>query len=134
MSLSGSEVVPSAIHVEVSRARSRKSRWMTTTAVVLASIGAAIWFTGITPAKLWSDARSTREILLIDRGDIPFFVVECGALESAKSTTIKCEVEALLGITGGATQPGAGTAKTAQGAVAPPATTGQVTAPASTNS
>ena len=38
----------------------------------------------------------------IDKGDVDIVVVEYGALESANNTTVRCQVEALIGTVGGA--------------------------------
>jgi multidrug resistance efflux pump len=48
----------------------------------------------------------------VDQGDIVLSVVENGTVESSNNTTVRCEVEALMGKVGGSEQAGAGAAGT----------------------
>jgi HlyD family secretion protein len=90
---------------------------------VLIALPASLWISGVVPNRLWSKTARTQPLVVVDRGDIPLFVVESGALESANNETVKCRVEALLGQVGG--QPGnaqgnrPGGAQGAAGAAAP---------------
>jgi multidrug resistance efflux pump len=71
-------------------------RWMALFAA--AAAGGVLWARGAGSLPFWSEDQSTKlPTMLVDRGDIPVYVVESGALESADNATIICEVEALLG-------------------------------------
>jgi multidrug resistance efflux pump len=83
----------------------------------LLAIGGAIWAwqAGYRPPVLGGMSRSILEFVEIDRGDIELDVVETGSVESSANTTVRCTVEAILGVVGGA-QGATGAGKTAGGA------------------
>ncbi len=89
--------------------RVRRGPWgFAKIAGALVAIGGIIWAwqSGYRPALWAKEAGAVLEFIEIDRGDINLFVQETGTIESANNTTIRCEVEALLGMVGG-TQSGA---------------------------
>jgi multidrug resistance efflux pump len=92
-----------ATHIEVVRAHKRPP-WLLIGAAIVASISAALWFAGVRPSRLWSKPTSSYAVFQVDRGDVPRYIVESGALESANNTIIKCKVEALIGLVGGTQQ------------------------------
>jgi len=70
--------------------------------VVLAMAGVVgVW--GLRTGRFRSRAESPISTVTVDRGDVPLLLVEGGSLESANSTKVKCKVEALVGLVGGAT-------------------------------
>src|SRR4051794_7094783 len=60
------------------------------------------WGSGLRPSRLWSSPVPTLNTLEVDRGDVVLVVTENGSLESADNATVRCQVEALIGTTGGA--------------------------------
>ncbi len=70
---------------------------------VVAGLGGWAWATSFRPARLWSGTPKQLITLEIDRGDLSLLVTENGTLESSDNATVRCEVEALIGLTGGAT-------------------------------
>jgi len=71
--------------------------WIAGIAAVCSS--GVLWASGINPLTFWKEDPSTKmPTYEVDRGDIPVYVVESGSLESADNATVKCEVEALLGL------------------------------------
>jgi multidrug resistance efflux pump len=88
-------------HLEVARARRRPPIALTVVVILLAVAG-GLWASGVRPSALWSDSGSKLPTLVVDRGDVPLFVVESGALESANNATERCRVEAITGLVGGA--------------------------------
>ncbi len=97
----GSSAIPREL---LERSRSTKKRrlgplWLGL--AVLIALPASLWFSGIVPNRLWSKTTRTQTLVLVDVGDVPLFVVESGALESANNATVKVRVEALLGQVGG---------------------------------
>jgi multidrug resistance efflux pump len=112
--------------------RFRWGRWVVAGTIVA---GATLWIfgAGLKPSRLLASRRAVLETLPVDRGDLDWIVTESGTLESADNATVRCQVEALIGLTGGtsttqvrqagaqaAGQAGGGTAQTspqpAQGA------------------
>ncbi len=72
-------------------------------AALLALGGAAwAWQTGYRPPMLSQSSNQPLNLVEIDRGDVEIVVVEQGTIESANNTTIRCQVEALIGTVGGA--------------------------------
>jgi len=69
----------------------------------LLAIGGATWAwrAGFRPPLLAQESKSKVEFVEIDRGDVDLSVVETGSIESANNTTVRCQVEALLGLVGG---------------------------------
>ena len=60
------------------------------------------WQTGSLSSLFARSASVPLEFVEVDRGDVEIVVVEQGTLESASNTTVRCEVEALMGTVGGA--------------------------------
>ena len=69
----------------------------------LVALGGAAWAwqAGYRPPLLAHRSKSMLEFVEIDRGDIDLVVVETGSIESSNNTTVRCKVEALLGMVGG---------------------------------
>ncbi len=59
------------------------------------------WMSGYRPPILLAGTKSPIEFVEIDRGDVDVYVVETGSIESANNTTIRNQVEAILGTVGG---------------------------------
>lgn len=86
----------------VRRRRGRRVPWFTLALLLAVGSVAAAWGMGYSPRRLWGMAQqwrnhSTLPTLLVDEGDLPIFIVESGALESANNTPVKCQVKAILG-------------------------------------
>ena len=81
---------------------------------------AGAWIAGYRPPMLRGGTQSAFDFIEIDRGDVDLCVVETGSIESANNTTVRCEVEALIGMVGGAqgatSKGGATSGTSAQGA------------------
>ena len=56
----------------------------------------------IVPPCFCGHRRMPLDFVEIDRGDVDIVVVEHGTVESANNTTVRCQVEALIGTVGGA--------------------------------
>ena len=69
--------------------------------LLVAATSAGLWAYGIRPDRLWSGQGETYLTIAIARGDVRSYVLESGNLESSNNATIKCQVEALLGMVGG---------------------------------
>lgn len=82
----------------------QRRAWLTG-AVALVGLGGA-WAL-VRPSLSWSKTARTVETIVVDRGDVALVVTENGTLESADNATVRCEVEALVGATGGANNRGA---------------------------
>ncbi len=69
----------------------------------IAAVAAAgvAWSAGYRPPMLLAANRPHYRLIEIDRGDVDLFVVENGTIESSNNTTMRCEVEALVGTVGG---------------------------------
>ncbi len=83
----------------------RRSPWgFVKIAAVLLLIGGGVAASrmGYLPSLTGRPAASLLRFVDVDRGDIDIAVVETGTIESANNTTIRCQVEALLGQVGGA--------------------------------
>jgi multidrug resistance efflux pump len=63
--------------------------------------GAWAWHAGYRPANLFGKTASPVRFVQIGSGDIDTIVVETGTLESASNATVRCQVEALIGLVGG---------------------------------
>ena len=88
--------------IEIPRVRRSFLGYVKIAAALLAVGGAAwAWQAGYRPP---CSRRSTHPVdfVEIDRGDIDIVVVEQGTLESASNSTVRCQVEALIGTVGGA--------------------------------
>lgn len=82
-------------------------RFLVLIAVVIL-VPASLWASSATFARLWKPKAVVYETLAIDSGDVEQLVVENGSLESANNTTLRCQVEALIGVVGGSAQQQAG--------------------------
>lgn len=63
--------------------------------------GGALWAFGVGESLGLTRPRSMLKTIRIDEGDIQVFVMESGTLESSRNATVKCRVEALIGLVGG---------------------------------
>lgn len=101
------------IVLETPRRRRSLSKWLTILAGASVVIGLTwAWQTGRTPKLDYFAKPVELGLIEVDRGDIIQLVIENGTLESASDATVKCKVEAIMGLTGGAAATG-GTSKTA---------------------
>lgn len=105
MSSTAFKPTTSPLRLDVVRRRRRPRVWMAVV-IVLASVAGGLWVVGARPTKLWSFTNVSYDTVRADKGDVPRYVVESGALESANNTTIKCKVEALMGLVAAATPGG----------------------------
>jgi HlyD family secretion protein len=73
-------------------------------AAALLAVGGGVlaWQTGYRPSVFARSTDYAFDLVTIDRGDVEIVVVEQGTLESASNTTVRCQVEALIGTVGGA--------------------------------
>jgi len=71
------------------------------TAVLAVGVAIWAWQSGYRPPLLAQESKSSLEFVAIDQGDVDLSVVETGSIESANNTTVRCQVEALLGLVGG---------------------------------
>lgn len=93
--------------IEIPRVRRGPWGFAKIAAALLAVAGLIwVWQSGYRPPLFAKESKAALEFVEIDRGDINLVVQETGTIESASNTTIRCEVEALLGTVGG-TQSGA---------------------------
>jgi HlyD family secretion protein len=83
-------------------------RWLVGGLVVSAIVAFGGWKAGYGPRRLLANPTAGPTTLPIDEGLMAVLVTENGSLESSNNATIRCEVEALMGVTGGANgqQPG----------------------------
>ncbi len=93
----------SARRAPVAKPRPRLGRWLGLLAVILIATTGSLWAMGIRPSQLWSRSGPTLETVEVDRGDVLSSVTESGALESADNATVRCQVEALMGMVSSAT-------------------------------
>ncbi|HEY2158325.1 MAG TPA: hypothetical protein VGH33_22030, partial [Isosphaeraceae bacterium] len=80
--------------------RPRRWRWLIAATLVVVAGGWA-WASGAMQS-LFADEGPRLALVQVDSGPLEIYLVETGSLESARNTSIKCQVEALLGTTGGA--------------------------------
>jgi multidrug resistance efflux pump len=75
--------------------------------LVLVAVPAALWAAGIRPEGLLYPKKDQGPALYeIDQGDLQTTVVESGSLESSENATVRCQVEALIGMVGGSATTG----------------------------
>lgn len=80
-----------------------KAWWLLLLPALLVGTLVPAYMAGLRPRQLWSSPTDWAKIagsnatLVIDTGDVPLTVIESGSLESANNTTVKCQVEAVLG-------------------------------------
>ncbi len=60
------------------------------------------WQSGYRPGMFLQASTVPVDFVEIDRGDVDIVIVEYGTVESANNTTVRCQVEALIGTVGGA--------------------------------
>lgn len=70
---------------------------------------ARAWESGFHPSRIWESRPEPLPTVDVERGPVRVAVTESGTLESASNTTIKCQVEALIGVVGGKTGGAGGT-------------------------
>src|SRR5262245_11382710 len=88
--------------IEIPRVRRSPWGFLKIIAAVLVVGGAAwAWQAGYRPPLLLASSKAAVELVEIDRGDVDVYVVENGSIESANNTTVRCQVEALIGLIGG---------------------------------
>src|SRR4051812_19861416 len=81
--------------------RPRRNPWVAVKIVAaLLVVGGltAAWVTGYRPPMLRAGTKPLFELVEVDRGDVDLYVNENGSVESAVNTTVRCEVEALMGV------------------------------------
>lgn len=126
------ELTPTPLVIPDER-RPSWQRWAFATAIT-GTVVACVFAAVVRPSQVWSKTAPPPETVEVDQGDLTLVVTENGTLESANNATVRCEVEALIGMTGGAQakgqggnrggaggQQGAGGAGAQQGAAAPAA-------------
>ncbi len=82
----------------------RRSPWAVVKMIAALTLlgGAAwAWHAGYRPANLFGQTKSPIRFVEIDSGDVDIVVVENGTIESANNATVRCQVEALIGLVGG---------------------------------
>ncbi|WP_435021292.1 efflux RND transporter periplasmic adaptor subunit [Tundrisphaera sp. TA3] len=72
-------------------------------AAIAASVmlGVHFWRAGYRPSHAWQAPVERLKTVSVDRGDMAALVTETGTLESASNVTVRCQVEALIGMVGG---------------------------------
>ena len=108
MALDLTAITPPTPPETKSRPRSRL-RWIVAGSVGLATAAsaAAFWRAGAQSRQFWEATPVALETLDVVMAPLSVVVVETGTVESASNTTIKCQVEALVGLVGGTTSGGA---------------------------
>ncbi len=84
--------------------RVRRNPWaLVKIAAALAVVGGLVgaWVAGYRPTTLLAGTRPSVHLVEIGTGPVDLFVVETGSIESANNTTVRNEVEALMGLVGG---------------------------------
>ncbi|MHB1560857.1 MAG: HlyD family secretion protein, partial [Isosphaeraceae bacterium] len=90
------------VPIEIPRPRRNYSAYIKIAAAVLVVGGLTwVWLAGYRPANLLAGTRPSLRYVEIGTGTVDFYVVETGSIESANDTTVRCEVEALMGLVGG---------------------------------
>ena len=99
-------------HLEIPVERVWTGRFWLVSGLIVAVFGVVgAWKAGlIRPSRLWTPPVATLKTLTVDEGTLYAVVTENGSLESSNNATIRCQVEALIGLIGGAAQPGGTTA------------------------
>lgn len=81
--------------------RRRSGRWLLGMLVAMVLVPAGLWAAGVRPEHFLSSTPKFATVA-VDRGDLRVFVVESGTVESVNNTVVRCQVEALVGMVGGA--------------------------------
>ncbi len=97
------EPQPSHLEIPSEPGRSWRSWVLAGLVVVLAACGWAYKAGLINPQRLWTRPPATLTTVPVDQATMYVVVTENGSLESSNNTTIRCQVEALMGLVGGAT-------------------------------
>jgi multidrug resistance efflux pump len=121
--------------LDIPKVRRSPARLLLIPAALLA-VGGMYWVyeSEILSRLLSSKKQTAARLVEVGRGDVRVVVVENGSLESANNTTVRCEVEALMGLVGGSDQGTGTTAGTTKGATAGGTTAGGTTTSAATKS
>ena len=89
--------------IEIPQVRRSFLGYMKIGAALMALGGAAwAWHEGYRSPMFSQSSKQPVDFVEIDRGDVDIVVVEQGTVESASNSTIRCQVEALIGTVGGA--------------------------------
>jgi HlyD family secretion protein len=89
--------------IEIPQVRRSFLGYMKIGAALMALGGVAwAWQTGYRSPMFSQSSKQPLDFVEIDRGDVDIVVVEQGTIESANNTTVRCQVEALIGTVGGA--------------------------------
>lgn len=100
------EPPPTHLEIPVEQVWPRRF-WLSAGLIVLAFGAVGAWKAGlIKPGRLWARPVVTLTTLPVDEGTIAAVITESGSLESSNNATIRCQVEALIGLVGGAAQAG----------------------------
>src|SRR4051794_27057245 len=83
------------------RKRRLPAAWLLLPVLAFAA-GLWAWGSGFRPSAIWANTAQPIALVEVDQGDLTLVVTENGSLESAKNTTARCQVEALIGLVGGA--------------------------------
>jgi hypothetical protein len=76
--------------------------WVLPGAFLAAVVAYAGWKAGLDPRRIIFTPTVELATLPVDEGSMVAVVTETGSLESANNATIRCQVEALMGLVGGA--------------------------------
>ncbi len=81
--------------------------WVVTGLILGFFVTVGSWKAGlIQPSKLWARKVKMLQTVPVDEGTLFVVITENGSLESSNNATIRCQVEALIGLVGGAAQGG----------------------------
>ena len=76
--------------------------WLIAALGVVVSGSMVAWKVGIDPRRLVAGQVVELPTVLVDEGTMVALITETGSLESSDNATVRCHVEALMGVTGGA--------------------------------
>src|SRR4051812_40937080 len=95
------QTTPAPLVIPASKRRA-PGLWLLLTSL-LVSAGLVVWGTGFRPSQIWANTSSTTlSFVKVDEGPLALIVVENGTLESSNNTKAICQVEAIIGLVGGA--------------------------------
>lgn len=96
------QTTPSQPVLDLTGLRSRGS-WRTVAVLIGAlAVPVALWSQRERFLKWIPEKKIQLDLVEVDTGEIPVVVIENGSIESADNATVKCKVEALVGLIGGA--------------------------------